>query len=302
MALQGPALSEAKELFRIYCIAKGLSPRTVETYLFSIERLEMFLSQDDRIPQIPDHHELRQFIGYMLERRLSRQTVRVRMRSIRVFLSFLEREGAVQESPMRWVEIPRVPESIPTVLTDDQMAALIKAFDRPGWHSKRNRAIVMTFLDTGVRLSELIGLDLSDVDLRQGSVLVRNGKGARDRTVYAGHSLRRALRQWVEARGVSPSCPGLFITKRDTRIHRRYIGRIVENAASRAHLSGLRVHPHALRHSFATAYIRHGGDVFSLQSLLGHSTVTTTRRYVTFAGTSLQEAHAKASPVDRLSR
>lgn len=302
MAFETPTLSEAKDLFRVYCSAKGLSPRTIETYLFSIGRLERFLNRASETPHIPDHHELRQFIGYMLGRGLSRQTIRVRMRSVRVFLGFLEREGIMERNPMRRVEIPRVPESIPTVLTDDQMAALIKALDRPGWHSKRNRAMVMTFLDTGVRLSELIGLDLSDVDLRQGSVLVRNGKGARDRTVYAGHSLRRALRQWVEARGVSPSCPGLFITKRDTRIHRRYIGRIVENAASRAGLSGLRVHPHALRHSFATAYIRHGGDVFSLQSLLGHSTVTTTRRYVTFAGTSLQEAHAKASPVDRLSR
>ena len=158
MAFETPTLSEAKELFRVYCIAKRLPLRTVETYLFSIERLEMFLSQHDRMPKIPDHHELRQFIGYMLGCGLSRQTIRARMRSIRVLLSFLEREGAVEESPMRWVEIPRVPESIPTVLTDDQMAALINAFDRPSRCSKRNRAMVMTFLDTGVRLSELIGL------------------------------------------------------------------------------------------------------------------------------------------------
>ena len=179
VAFETPTLQDAKELFRIYCTAKGLSPRTIDTYLFSIERLELFLGATGPV-EIPDTHELRGFISHMLDRGLSKQTVRVRMRSIRVFFNFLQREGIVEASSMASVEIPRVPVAIPTVLTDDQMAALIKAFDKPDWHSKRNRAMLMTFLDTGVRLSELIGLDLSDIDLRQGSILIRNGKGARD--------------------------------------------------------------------------------------------------------------------------
>ena len=293
-------LAEARELFRVYCTSKGLSPRTIETYLFSIDRLEKFLAPDGDTA-IPSPRELRAFIGHMLAQGLSKQTVRVRMRSVRVFANFLEREGIVEESPMKSVEIPRVPEHRPTVLTDDQMSALVRAIDRRGWHGKRNYAMILTFLDTGVRLSELIGLDLEDLDLRHGTILVRNGKGARDRIVFAGQLLRRALRHWLKARGIASPCPALFITQRDTRMHRRAVARIVERTAARAHLGDLRIHPHCLRHSCATSFVRHGGSVFALQRLLGHSSMNTTRRYVTYAATALQEAHAKASPVDRLS-
>lgn len=138
MAFETPTLQDAKELFRVYCTSKGLSPRTIDTYLFSIERLELFLGAAGPV-EIPDTHELRGFISHMLDRGLSKQTVRVRMRSIRVFFNFLQREGIVEASSMASVEIARVPVAIPTILTDDQMAALIKAFDKPDWHGKRNR-------------------------------------------------------------------------------------------------------------------------------------------------------------------
>ena len=288
-------------LYETYCKAKGLAPRTIDTYIDSVRRLRGYLSGESESPAIPSHLELRTFIAHMLDRGLSRQTIRVRMRAIRAFMNFLVREELLERSPMQRVEIPRVPHAIPTVLTDAQMAAMIRAANNTRrWHGKRNHAIVLTFLDTGIRLSELVNLHLADVDLRNSTLHIRDGKGGKDRTVYFGRSLHRSLRRWLDARGVSGSCPSLFLTNRDTPMDRSAIARIVKTTAAKAGLGHLRVHPHALRHSFATAFIRNGGDVFSLQSILGHTSVKVTEIYVTMAGVDLRNAHAKASPVDRL--
>ena len=295
------AFDEAVQLFDMYCRAKGLARRTLETYQYSLNRLRECLDASGTELPLPTRHDLRRFCESMLAQGLARGTIRVRRRSVRVFANFLEREGMVETSPMAGVEIPRVPQSLPKVLTAQEIQKLLKAAKTKTWYGTRNHAMVATFLDTGLRLSELINLDASDVDLQSLSIRVRNGKGSKDRQVYIGRTLTRSLRRWAEARPYVHEADAYFSTRDGRRLDQRNVARIITRVAERAALSNRRIHPHLLRHTFATHFIKNGGDPFSLQRLLGHSDIKTTMIYVNLAGADLEEAHAKASPVDRLS-
>jgi len=291
---------EAARVFLIYCRAKGLAPRTLQTYSSGLRKLKAFLDTADGEPTIPSAGQLRAYIAHLLDVGLAKTSIGIHMRSIRCFYNFLEREELIAVSPMTRVEIPRVPDTFPAILSNVQIKQLLGAIKKGSWHGTRNYAILLTFLDTGVRLGELIGLDLNDIDLGNCSIRIRRGKWGKERHVFVGRGLHRALRKWLDARGVSSASPALFITRNGTRIDYRSVGRIIERIAKKADLDDVRVHPHLLRHTFATHYIMNGGDPFSLQRILGHSDIKTTMIYVNLAGVGLREAHAKASPVDRL--
>ena len=162
--------------------------------------------------------------------------------------------------------------------------------------------MLLTLLDTGLRLGELTSLDFSDLDLPGARMRVRNGKAERERYVFAGRALLRSLRTWLEARGYVQEPAPLFMTRAGERLDHRNVQRILERISAKAALPAGRVSPHRLRHTFATHYVMNGGDPFSLQRLLGHSDIKTTTIYVNLAGVGLREAHAKASPVDALFR
>jgi len=294
------ALEQAADLFGVYCRAKGLAESTLQTYSYALARLQAYLQDQARGPSLPSRDDLRAFISHMLAAGLSRQTIRVRMRAVRAFCGFLVREELVDESPMRGVEIPRVPATMPEVLSVGEIQRLLRAARNGSWYGTRNHALLCMFLDTGLRLSELIALDLSDVDVARAVIRVRNGKGSKERCVYAGQTLARALRQWIEVRPYAQADAALFLTRTGKRLDKRNVARIVERVTQRAGIGGKRVHPHLLRHTYATHFIMNGGDPFSLQRILGHSDIKTTMIYVNLAGVGLREAHAKASPVDRL--
>ena len=294
------SFDDAVRQFEMYCRAKGLAASTLDTYACALDRLRGFLARRQDLPPLPTRHDLRAFIEEMLQGGLARGTIRVRMRSIRVFCGFIEREGLVGESPMRGVEIPRVPGTFPEVLSASEMQRLLRAARNGTWYGIRNHALIATLCDTGLRLSELIGLDVADVVLRALSIRVRNGKGGKERRVYMGRTLARALRRWMEAHPFHAGSDACFCTRDGRRLDKRNVARIIERAATRAGLGERHVHPHLLRHTFATHFIKNGGDPFTLQRLLGHSAIKTTMIYVNLAGVDLEQAHAKASPVDRL--
>jgi len=298
--VQEPSFGEARCLFALYCKAKGLSARTLETYLSSIDELGAFLAQSCCEDGIPRTQDIRAFVASLLDRSLAKATISIRLRAVRCFFSFLEREEIVCTNPMASVEIPRVPTSYPEILTEAEIKAILAVARARSWTETRNRAMVLVFLDTGVRLGELIGLDLGDLDLHAARIRVRSGKGEKERHVYLGRGLLRSLRAWLDSRGAGQESLPLFVTRGGTRLDRRNVQRILERMSAKAGLTRRRVHPHLLRHTFATHYIMNGGDPFSLQRILGHSDIKTTMIYVNLAGVGLREAHAKASPVDRI--
>jgi integrase/recombinase XerD len=227
-------------------------------------------------------------------------TVGIRWRSIRAFFNWLHREGLLSQSPAKRIQTPKVPKQFPYVLNDAQTQALLQAAKVrvSTWYGFRNYAIVLTLLDCGLRVSELRGLTFNDLDLVHGSLQVI-GKGSRERQVYFGRRLSRVLREWLTRRTLSLAGDALFCTKQGYSLTRHEITHIIYRLAKTASIAG-KCSPHTLRHTFATQFIRNGGDPFALQRLLGHSYIQTTMIYVHMAGTALREAHAKASPVDRL--
>ncbi len=295
------SFNDAANRFQMYCRAKGLAVSTQETYMYALDQLRGHLKGLEETVPLPTRQDLRGFSGNMLERGLSRGTIRVRMRSVRVFANFLEREGLVDVSPMTGVEIPRVPQSMPKILSAQEIQKLLRAAKTGTWYGIRNHTILATFLDTGLRLSELINLNVEDVDLHSQSIRVKNGKGSKDREVFVGRMSARSLRRWAEVRSYSLTTDAYFSTRDGRRLDKRNVARIIERISVRASMGERRIHPHLLRHTFATHYIKNGGDAFSLQRILGHSDIKTTMIYVNLAGSDLRDAHAKASPLDRLS-
>ena len=300
MVFREASFDEAIRLYTCYCKARGLAERTIRTYSSALEQLRASLAHPEEPCPLPRREDLRSFTTWLLSEGYARSTISIRMRAIRAFGGFLKREGILDTNPMDGVPIPKVPISYPEVLSTEEMARLLKAARTRTWHGTRNHAVIAMFCDTGLRLSELISLDVEDVDLNALSVRVRRGKGGKERHGYIGHMLARALRRWIEIRPFAAGSVAFFCTTNGRRLDKRNVARIIDRVAGRAGFGNRRVHPHMLRHTFATHYIQNGGDPFSLQRILGHSDIKTTMIYVNLAGVGLQEAHAKASPVDRM--
>ncbi len=292
-------LSAAFEGFQLYARIEGRSAKTLEVYRVAFQDVLSFLGESIALSDVAAG-DIRRWIAHKLDAGYSKTTINIRLRALRAFFNWLVREGYMTERPLANVKQLRTPRQYPYVLSEQQVMALLRVIKRDSWTGKRNWAMALTMLDAMLRLSELIHLELADVNLQARSIRVRHGKGDKERVVFMGRRLTRAMHDWLAVRGYHVGEDRVFVTRQGTKLDSRNVQRILERYAAKAKLTDVRVSPHTLRHTGATLFIRYGGDPFSLQKLLGHSTVTVTEIYVHMAGTALREAHAKASPVDRL--
>ncbi len=190
--------------------------------------------------------------------------------------------------------------------THAEVAAMLRELDKgPEWTTRtgktarsrrpsalRDKAIILVLLDTGVRASELCNLSYDDFDQGSGRLLVREGKGAKDRHVYLGESARRVLWRYMNGRTGGP----LFPTRNNTPLNRSNLSRLIRRIAKAANVKKANVH--RFRHTFAVNFLRNGGNVFALQNLLGHARMDTVKTYVRLAEQDLADAQRRASPVD----
>jgi len=292
-------LADAIDAFTLYARVEGRLPKTLKTYQQAFSDFQTFIHKDTALLGLATG-DFRRWVSQRLDEGYSKVTINIRLRVLHTLFHWLVREGHLAESPMQQIKPLKVPRQYPFVLSTEQVRALLKAVPKHTWTGKRNWAMLLTFLDGMLRLSELIHLELADVSLQARSLRVRHGKGDKERIVFMGRRLTRALQDWLHVRGHQLGEESLFVTRGVYRLDQRNIGRIIERLAKEARIEGVRCSPHTLRHTGATLFIRNGGDPFSLQQLLGHSDISTTMVYVHMAGTALREAHAKASPVDRL--
>jgi len=165
----------------------------------------------------------------------------------------------------------------------------------------RDQTLLRVFFDTGLRLSELSGVDLADANFEDGFVFVR-GKGRKERWVPFGKETRKALWAYIKQRAKAAATgePALFVTQSGTRLTPRGVQMIFKRLKQKLNLDGVRFSPHTLRHSFALAYIENGGDPFSLQRILGHSTQAMTSKYINMARSNVKAQHDRYSPGDRV--
>jgi integrase/recombinase XerD len=223
--------------------------------------------------------------------------------AIRSFHAFCTDEGAAPADPAEEVAAPRVPQGIPKALTEAEVGALLSAASGDHPRALRDRAIVETLYASGVRISELVGLDRADLDLEAGLIRVF-GKGAKERVAPIGRSARDAVTDYLrrgrpalEGTGRSARNAGdaLFLNARGGRLTRQGCWGVVRAAGGRAGLAD-RVHPHVLRHSCATHMVDHGADIRVVQELLGHASVSTTQVYTKVSPERLRAVYEAAHP------
>jgi integrase/recombinase XerC len=302
--------TELLDRFRTYLtVERGYSRHTLRNYLADMEALADFLARRHSGLARATRRQLREFLG--LEAQGHRPaTVARRKATIRTFYRFLVREEVIAENPAAVLPSVKLPKPLPKALTQREAEALM---DQPGSTGRkkgpdasdepedlpallRDIAIAELLYGTGMRVSELVALDLDDLDLRRGEARIRAGKGNKERLVYLGDPAKEALGRYMAERplwtsGRDPQA--LFFGKRGARLSDRGVRRILDRLAVRL---GKPLHPHMLRHSFATHMLERGADIRSIQELLGHSSLSTTQKYTHMDLKMLMEVYRKAHP------
>ena len=251
---------------------------------------------------------IRAFMAELYRRGQSRASVARKLSALRSFVRFLRREGRMHQDPVALTAAPKREQKVPAHLSVDEMSRLLDAPDSSSPLGRRDRAILELFYASGLRLSELVGLDMEDLNLSERIVRVA-GKGRKERLVPFNTSAQRALRAWYSDRALlrisrgratrSPR-PGaiddpLFVNRRGTRLTGRSVQRLVAR-----HVAGsstrFGISPHALRHSFATHLLQHGADLRAIQELLGHVQLSTTQRYTHVNTAQLLDVYRRSHP------
>ncbi len=280
-------------------VEKGLSPRTVEAYGRDMGRWVDFVSRLGKAsPADVRREEITLFLEEMKGSGLSARSLARMTATIRSFQRFLLEEGSCGRLPVDDLPYPRHGQAIPRVLSQEEVARLLEqpmVEDPPGL---RDRAILETLYGTGMRISELTGMDVEDIDLGEGEMRVL-GKGARERVVPVGGAAAEALRRYMASGrpklARSDSQRAVFLNQRGGRLTRQGVWELVKKYARRASLEQ-KMTPHTLRHSYATHLLENGADLRYIQELLGHASISTTQIYTHVSKTGMRKSYLEAHP------
>jgi integrase/recombinase XerC len=284
-------------------LERNSSAHTVKSYREDLTQALSFFR--DKLgstgPLPPDRITTRLVRGYLAwlsEQGYAKTTVARRLAAVRSLFRFLCRQGAIAANPCDGLRGPRQEKKLPHFLTGEQVKKLLAAPGHDEPLALRDRAILETLYSAGLRVAELVGLNLDDLDLDEGVITVR-GKGKRERLALLGKPAIDALRRWLAIRGsIAPAVarqPAVFLNGRGGRLTTRSVGRMLERYLALAGLDP-RTSPHTLRHSFATHLLDAGADIRGVQELLGHKSLTTTQVYTHVTTQRLQESYQKAHP------
>lgn len=286
---------------------KNVSVHTVTAYRDDLESFTRFLTEDylttsrDLLDWTTvDHLTVRAYLAYCARRKLSRSSIARQLSALRSFFKYLMREGVVSMNPARGVATPKREKHLPAVLQSSDIDILMDQPDLSTPLGTRDRAWLELIYASGLRISELTGTNVDDLELRSRLVKVR-GKGSKERIVPFGSKAAEAIHRYLEVR---PELLGgderdedtpLFLNYRGDRITARSVRRLFEGYIRQASLRN-GVSPHTLRHSFATHLLNAGADLRSIQELLGHASLSTTQKYTHLNDWQLIEVYRKSHP------
>jgi integrase/recombinase XerD len=286
---------------------RGLSQNTVDAYRRDLSMWRGFCSQrsigltDVRSGDVTDYLERLRSGKPPAAQSYHPSSVARMLTSVRSLYRWLLREGSIAEDPTAKVGVPKRPRSLPKAVRVDEVERLVELPDKD-LLGRRDRAILETLYGAGLRISELAALDIDDVDLDSGTVLVRSGKGGKGRLVPIGRAARRAVKDYLSvsrrelARRARRSPGGaLFLNARGGRLTRQGCWKMLKGYARAAGLED-RVSPHTLRHSFATHMLDAGADVRVVQELLGHASLATTQVYTLVSDRRLRDVYLASHP------
>ncbi len=293
-------------------VERGLAPNSLAAYRRDLRRYVAYLRRvGETDPAAVDEGLVAAYVEELKAARTDEGTPRYKESSIaralaavRSFHRFCVEEGLLVADPSEEIGGPRVPQGIPKALTEEEVGRLLDAVPGDGPRARRDRAILETLYAGGLRISELVGLDLGDVDLYDGQVRVL-GKGNKERVVPLGRSAREAAGDYLTTGRPElvgrQSASALFLNARGGRLTRQGAWLIVRAAGDRAGLGG-RLFPHVLRHSCATHMLDHGADIRVVQELLGHASLSTTQVYTKVSPERLRAVYDAAHPRARATR
>jgi len=288
-------------------VERGLSAHTADAYRRDLDKYARYLAENGvRDATRADEATIARFVEelsaeeYEEGRRYRASSVARALAAVRSFHRFLVSEGDTETDPAAGIERPKVPRNLPRPLSVEQVQRLLEppAAGGGGAAAVRDQAILETLYGAGLRISELVGLDVDDVDLEQGSVRAF-GKGSKERLVPLGSYGCAAVSAYLEVGRPElarpRSGPALFLNQRGGRLTRQGVSKILAQAVRRAGIR-TRVTPHTLRHSFATHLLEGGADVRVVQELLGHASLSTTQIYTLVTGARMREEYFTAHP------
>jgi integrase/recombinase XerC len=285
-------------------VEKNASVHTVRNYRSDLAQFVDYLVRHDRPRdwlQV-DQHQIRAYLADLYRRGEKKSSIARKLASLRSLFRFLAKEGCVENNPAKMVATPKLGRALPVVLTVDDAKTLVEAPGGKDLSDLRDRAILETFYSTGIRVSELVGMNREDLNLPEGLLKVR-GKGKKERIVPIGAKAIAAIQNYLEGRSVKrPGGPSdhriyrpLFENRLGQRLTARGVAGIVNRYVTQAGLQA-RVSPHTLRHSFATHLLDGGVDLRSIQEMLGHASLSTTQRYTHLSADQLVRVYDEAHP------
>lgn len=284
-------------------LEKNSSDKTVKSYREDLTQALGFVRDRTKKAHVAvadwTTRTVRAFVSWLHEQGYAKSTVARRLAAVRSFSKYLCRAGVLDVNPALALRGPKQDKKLPHFLTLADVQKLLAAPPNTDWAGRRDRAVLETLYASGIRVSELVGLDLLSVDLNDGVITVR-GKGKKERLALLGPDAVAALTVWYEDRSALLARTGketdaVFLNNKGGRLTTRSVGRLLENHLKAAGLDP-RTSPHTLRHSFATHMLDAGADIRGVQELLGHKSLATTQVYTHVTTQRLQQSYQKAHP------
>lgn len=276
---------------------RRLSPHTLSSYERDLKQLLLFCEQQQLVHwSVLDGHHMRSYVGRRHHAGMGGRSLQRELSAIRSFFNYLLREGLLKINPATGITAPKSAKRLPKTLDVEQLAKLL-TIDVDDPLAVRDMAIMELFYSSGLRLAELVALDLGGVDFADDTVRV-TGKGGKPRIVPVGRMAKRAILAWLKQRGLllkDQSEQALFLSNRGTRISVRSIQQRMKQWAVKNEV-GSHVHPHRLRHSFASHLLESSGDLRAVQELLGHADISTTQIYTHLDFQHLAQVYDKSHP------
>ena len=299
--------------FKLSCQTEGLSPKTTEWYISFLLRFLRFLEQSGlptRLDRLNKNH-IRQFILHLQQeartphtnKPLSGATVQGYVRALKAFFAWAEREEYTPTNLMARIPIPKAETKVITTFNKEQIQSLFNLCLSSNGNSTRNTVILLLLFDCGLRVSELVGIEMDDINLEEGIIKVRKGKGSKERYVPVGNVAQRFLWKYINTSRPKPIVPhitSLLLNDKGLPLTRNGVQQILRRYGKKAGITGTRCSPHTCRHTFAKNYLMNGGDIFSLQRILGHSSLASVRIYLNLFATDIKKQHRQFSPVDNM--
>jgi integrase/recombinase XerC len=277
---------------------RNTSPHTIRAYTGDLENFALYVGP--RTWRDIDHITIRGFLSHLYEKPLSKTSVARSLAAVRSFYRWLAQEGVVEQNPAALVSTPKLPKKLPRVPTMEEMNSVLDGnMPEIAAFPERDRLMLELLYGCGIRNSELVGIDLDHIHLRNEIILIR-GKGSKERFVPFGDAVKAALavyspvRQHILAEHRKTTA-ALLINTRGGRLTSRSVARIIKRIAVARGLSP-DVHPHTLRHAFGTHMLEEGADLRAIQELLGHERLSTTQRYTQLSSRHLLHVYDQTHP------